>query len=129
MGRTRLAGFLVVVAGFAVVAIACGSVPDIEFVDADAGPDGATSSGTVKSDASSSGAPVDAAGDQSSPAPTYCSNGGKSNPPPGGICCGSLACVGCNGSDCSDCTATCKTRGTACCKRGQVRCSTVDLCK
>lgn len=109
--------------------VACSSVPDVEFVEGDAAvsDSGATSSGTVKPDGS---APAgDAAVDQASPS-TYCANNGKSNPPPGGICCGAVACVGCSSSDCSNCDAKCGVRGPACCKTGgSVRCAAVDQCK
>jgi hypothetical protein len=124
----RLIGLAVAGLGTGALFVACGSVPDIQFVDDDASAarDGATSTSSSGADAAdvANPAPDAATADQSSP-PAYCAS---KNPPPGGICCGTIPCVGCEPGDCGDCDSRCRASGVACCKKSQVRCAAVADC-
>lgn len=117
MGRSRVLFSLVVSASVTLVFAACSSVPDIYFVDGGGGGDSGASSGAV-----------DAATDQGGPPPPSCANGVGA--PAGGICCGTIPCIGCDPSECNTCDAQCRVSTGACCKRGQnIQCRPESSCK
>lgn len=100
-------------------AAACSSVPDVEFVDDDAGTrvDGATGS--------SSGRDANGA-DTAAPA-ALCAPG--STAAIDGVCCGALPCFLCGAGDCGDCEAKCRATTGACRKNGPNNMKCVDPLK
>jgi hypothetical protein len=101
-----------VMAAFVALAVACGTVPDVTFQDGDAaGPTDATADTRSPGDA----APGDAS---SADAGRDATTGCPTKAPSGGVCCGSLECIGCKASDCSSCLQKGCATGTVCCVSG-----------
>lgn len=99
--------------GAALVAlVACGSVPDLVFVDdvADAAPD----------------APRDAPPD--APRPPDAGGDGGCGATGGDVCCGARVCRNCAPADCAECDA-CNASTTFCCRRQNgVQCRSGGSC-
>ena len=118
----------------AAIAVACASVPNVTFQDADgsAGGDGATGPDAMNAGGMSSfdGAASSEGGARDSGS----SNTDSGNPcgaGPGDVCCGKQLCKGCSVSNCGACTAMqCEdNNGDICCLRGnKIKCGPIQGC-
>lgn len=106
----------------AALAIACSSVPDLVFADAD----GAATGPATTSEGGPAPITGKDAGTPDGPYVVSC----PSAPPIGGVCCGALPCYGCAQSACTQCAdAGCAT-GDVCCQKGpNFRCEAERSCK
>lgn len=95
------AAFAIVVGSLA-AAVACSSVPDVQYLDLE------SDAGTTGSSGSS--------GDSGTQGQRYSC---PDNPPPAreGICCGGTVCLKCSESNCDRCGRSGCNRGEACCAR------------
>jgi hypothetical protein len=107
--------------------VGCSSIPDVIFRDAD-------DAGVVPVDASDGGAETgsaDASLDVFEPSETAPPLGcPKQAPAAGGVCCGSMPCVGCNQTQCERCLREGCTDQVVCCqpKQGPLRCAEQASC-
>jgi hypothetical protein len=106
-----------VTAAFVALGIACSSVPDVSFQDGDAASLPGTGTADAAADGTTSAADA-SSGDAGGRPATDAATGCPSNPPNGGICCGSLSCIGCKASDCSSCQQKACSGSTVCCASG-----------
>ena len=101
----------------AALVCACGTVPDIRFV-------GDASSEAGDASTNDAGRPDSGPGDATSDAPVVCPD----PPPTGGVCCGSVWCVGnCAATQCAECEAKGCSGGDFCCAKVNVQCKAASL--
>jgi len=112
----------IVVSGLGAVALACSSIPDVQFLDLD---DAGTGGGAKDSaaDATDATASPDARASYACP----------DDPPPAeqGLCCGARLCLGCGQGHCQKCERESCAQGQECCgsKVGNaVECLTPAAC-
>ena len=124
--KLRSAGVLVA-SSFALMFAACESVPNLQFIDADAAALADGSHDGAAPDAEADGAGMGEGGLDGTIADTGTDTGATCTAPQpagGGTCCGDVWCVGmCNPANCSACAAKgCAATDVCCGKMGTVVC-------
>ncbi|MBX3203973.1 MAG: hypothetical protein KF764_02830 [Labilithrix sp.] len=109
------------------LALACSSVPDVQYVDVEAGADGGASGASEAGASGDGGASEEGGADASVSCPD--------NPPPAGsgVCCGAQLCVRCSASHCSRCERASCDGDEVCCARnsfggGNIDCRRASAC-